>query len=139
MVPVSVPPSVPLPVFKLNETEVSLLTTAAFPLLSWDWTATGKEPPTLGLAPLLTDAMTSFVGELTVSVLLTANRLKAPGPSNNLNCQEPDGKFERGQEPEATAAPVVCVQFRYLNPVSLSSGSRSEERRVGEEWRSRWS
>ena len=48
--PVRVPPSVPVPVWRLRATPVVEVTLAGLPLASWAWTTTLKAAPADGLA-----------------------------------------------------------------------------------------
>src|SRR5215472_11859670 len=61
-VPLSVPPSTPLPEFRLKLTTVSVSANSGLPLLSWAWTTTLKPAPTAGDEPLLTDVIANRVG-----------------------------------------------------------------------------
>jgi hypothetical protein len=68
MVPVSVPPNVPVPVFRLRLTPVPVTTLAALPFASWDCTTTLKAVPAVGLDPPLTEVIASFVAGPGVNV-----------------------------------------------------------------------
>src|SRR5262249_11697487 len=61
IVPVSVPPSVPLPVFRLSVTPVSAATAVAVPPALRDCTITLKPVPAVGLLPPFTDVIASVV------------------------------------------------------------------------------
>src|SRR5712691_3058 len=62
MVPVSVPPSVPVPVFSVRLTAVALWTLALAPLFACAVITTAKFRPAVGFAPPFTEVIASLVG-----------------------------------------------------------------------------
>ena len=62
IVPVSVPPKVPAPVFRLKLTPVSTNTFRGVLASSCDCTTTSKPVPAIGFVPPFTEVMASFVG-----------------------------------------------------------------------------
>jgi hypothetical protein len=72
MVPVRVPPSVPVPVLRERLTPVLLTTLLGTPAAVCDCTTTGKPTPAVGLAPELTEVITSLVGRAALYVTMAA-------------------------------------------------------------------
>src|SRR6266567_27857 len=70
MVPLSVPPSVPVPaVLEKENTRFEPVTLLGFPPASCDWTTTGKPAPATGLVPPLTDVIASLATVPTVMLI----------------------------------------------------------------------
>src|SRR5436309_561026 len=96
MVPVSVPPSVPVPVLRVMLMVVSVETRAALPLASCDCTTIENGLPAVGLTPPFTEMITSFdaapaccpkrYGALRLSVGDAADR-EGAGAGGDRSCE----------------------------------------------------
>ncbi len=118
MVPVSVPPSVPVPVFRVNVTSVSPVTFEALPLASCDWTVTEKPGnPAVGVAGFTAVIANREGGPITRSVPFAV--------AEALFGLQPEPVFDavtvNGYEPGAVVLAVVIVNVDVPDPV-LATG-----------------